>query len=161
MSALRAWWAGLSARERAIIGFGAGAALIMLVYALVWAPWRDALGRLRQQVPVQHETLAWMRAEAKRIKPLLAKQSGAEREALPLLTIVERTSTSVGLRDAIRQMQPGRNNEVKIWLQETDFDPWVQWLEVLGKRGIGVATATVNRATRANKVNIRMTIVRE
>ncbi len=160
MNELRSAWTNLNTRERWVIVAGAAAVLFILVYALVWAPWQDALARLRLQVPVKQATLTWMQEQAVNIKSLRGQQKSASDDKDPLFTVVEQTAASAKLRDVIRRMSPGEEQEqVRIWLTDVDFDAWLQWLEQLRKRGIEVASATVNRAAD-NKVNIRVTLQR-
>jgi general secretion pathway protein M len=161
VSALSGFWRELSARERWALGSGAVAVSAILLYALVWAPWHTELRRLREHVPVQRDTLTWMQQQARAVKPLIERAGrNTEGRDLPLLTVVEQTAREAGLREAIRQMQPGDEGEVRIWIQDAYFDPWLLWTEVLRKRGIESSAVTVNRSAQLNRVNIRMTLER-
>jgi len=161
MNALSGFWRDLNARERSVLSLGALAVVSILLYALVWEPWQSDLRRLRQQVPQQKTTLAWMQQQAAAVKPLLQRIARANPgRDLPLLTVVEQTAREAGLRDAIRQMQPGDEGEVRIWIQDAYFDPWLKWTETLRKQGIESSAVTVNRSPQPNRVNIRMTLVR-
>ncbi len=156
---LSKFWQSISTRERGFLIIGCGAVLIILLYAFVWVPWHDALKRLRQEVPAQRETLAWMQREAKQIKPLLNKRTKNSND-VPLLTVIEQSARSAKLRDAIREMQPGENGEVKVWLRDTYFDSWLRWIDQLSTKGITITTVSVSKSQEANKVNIRMTAYR-
>ena len=159
MSALLAYWQSLGRRERLIVIVGAALTLIILGYALVWEPWHRRLGQLRVQVPSKQETLAWMTREAARIEPLARRRAQTRGEALPILTVIEQSATRAELRDAIRRMQPAEDDQVRVWLSDAHFDPWLQWVETLKREGIEVVEATVNRAPQ-NTVNIRATFQR-
>ena len=151
----------LSARERSVLGFGIVGAILILVYSFFWQPWQDELNRLRTQVPLKQETLQWMQQQSKLVQPLL--QNGANKaqsDAKPVLTVVEQMARAAKIKQYIRRMAPGENNQqVKIWLTDTDFDAWLLWLERLRKVGIEVNAATVSR-TADNKVTIRVTLQR-
>ena len=161
MNALKGFWQDLNVRERWMLGGGGFAVLAILVYALAWEPWRMELRQLRKQVPVQKATLAWMQEQADAVKPLRAR-AGRDDEGrdLPLLTVVEQTAREAGLRDAIRQMQPGEEGDVRIWIQDVYFDPWLLWTEQLRKQGVDSSAVSVNRSAQPNRVNIRMTLAR-
>ncbi len=150
----------LSPRERAVFLFGVVAAVLIVLYSFVWQPWQEELDRLRTQVPIKRENLAWMQQQARTIGPL-AKKAGEKKNAddKPLLTIVEQSAKSSKMDAYIRRMAPGEGEQVKIWLTEADFDRWVVWLEALRTSGIEVESATINRA-KDNKVTIRMTLQR-
>ena len=150
----------LSQRERAVLLFGGIASIFILLYSLVWEPWQDELARLRTQVPVKRETLAWMEQQTRNLGPLIKKANeGKQPNKAPLLTLIEQSARQSKMNPYIRRMAPGEGEQVKIWMTEADFDKWLIWLEVLRKQGVEVESATVNRA-KDNKVTIRMTLQR-
>jgi len=160
MKRIRQFWINLSTREQRILAIGGVVAALIVVYTLLWAPWQDALQRLRSQVPSKYATLSWMREQAREIKPLMASQKDKKEDDVPLLTVVERTAESAKTRNVIRRMAPGdQENQVRIWLTEADFDSWLVWLEQLRKQGIEVVSATITR-TNEDKVTIRVTLQR-
>ncbi|MFC1681500.1 type II secretion system protein GspM [Pseudomonadota bacterium] len=150
----------LSQRERVVLLFGGIASIFILLYSLVWEPWQDELTRLRTQVPVKRETLAWMEQQTRNLGPLIKKaNAGNQSNQAPLLTLIEQSARQSKMNPYIRRMAPGEGEQVKIWMTEADFDKWLIWLEVLRKQGVEVESATVNRA-KDNKVTIRMTLQR-
>jgi general secretion pathway protein M len=160
MKALIRYWQSLSSREQIFLGVGGLLTAAILVYVLAWEPWHRELLQLRDQVPVQRAAAAWMTQEAARLRPLLQQQRSKSGTDVPLLTVVEQTARQAGLRDAIRQMQPGEGEEVKVWLQDIYFDPWITWIDMLAREGIGVGSASVTHSQEINKVNVRVTLQR-
>ena len=162
MQQLKERFYALEVRERAALVLGAVGAVAIIFYATVWAPWQDSIARLRNQVPVKQENLAWMKQQAERVKPLLRKgQQQAPNSNQPLLTIVEQSASKARIREQIRRMAPGENDgQVKVWLTDADFDAWVIWLEMLRKQGVEVVAAAVNRQRDKNLVSIRVTLQR-
>ncbi|MDH3375730.1 MAG: type II secretion system protein M [Gammaproteobacteria bacterium] len=159
---MREFWFGLRARERLILVGGACLALAILAFVYIWQPWHRELVHLRDSLPDKRETLSWMQQQAELAKPLLAKRTGAassSTQTIPVLTVIEQTANRVKLRTAIRRMQPGTENDVKVWLSDASFDTWVRWVEVLRQNGIEVASAVINRADN-NKVSIRVVFQR-
>jgi len=161
MSSAATWWNGLSARERLVLGGGGLAAAAIVLYTFAWVPWQAELRRLRAQVPENRATLAWMQDQLGRLGPAAGRipAAGSDR-SLPLLTVVEQSSREAGIRDAVRQIQPGEKGEVNVWLQDAAFDTWVRWVDALRGRDIELTAASVTRAAQEDRVNIRMTMVR-
>ncbi|NOZ10615.1 MAG: type II secretion system protein M [Gammaproteobacteria bacterium] len=161
MSALQQYWRHLDARERIYIVVGVLSVVAILFYANIWAPWQDTLKHLRKQVPVQRQVVTNMEMMAAQIKPLLKKSlSSNNKSRKPVLTVIESTATASKLRDAIKQMRPGERDQYQVWLQDTDFDQWMRWIDSLRKAGIEVISVSVSKAQEGSMVNIRMTVSR-
>ena len=156
-----AYWNSISSRERGFLGLGAVATVLMLGYVGLWQPASEELTRLRAQVPARQADLAWMQQQARAVQPLLEqlrnKRGGQD---LPLLTVIEQTAAEAQLRDNIRQVRPSENKQVRVWLQDVYFDPWLQWVAALEKQAVEVVAVSVSRVPQGNKVNIRMTLAR-
>lgn len=161
MNALSERFAALTPREQLVLVVGAVAALIIIVYTFAWRPWQDELSRLRAQVPQKEQTLAWMQAQAGQVKTLSEASAGAPTETgLPLLTLIERSANEADIRKAITRMSPGdEEDQVRVWMDNADFDRWLRWLESLKQSGVEVAEANVDRSAE-NQVNIRATLQR-
>lgn len=161
MNAVSERLAGLSPREQVVLVAGSVVALAIILYVLAWRPWQDELDRLRVQVPQKEQTLAWMRAQAAQVDSLTrSPDDTAAHSGLPLLTLIERSANQVEIRKAITRMSPGdKDNQVRIWMDNADFDLWLRWLKSLKASGIEVAEANIDRAAE-NKVNIRATLQR-
>ncbi len=160
MTYFRQLFGNLNARERRVLALGAVVLVLILVYTLVWAPWHDALRRLRTQVPAKQATLSSMQEQAKQAKPLLKLQNNKSKNDVPLLTVVENTAATAKMRGVIRRMSPGdQEGQVKVWLTEASFDSWLLWLEQLRKEAVEVVSSTISRS-EGGKVNIRMTLQR-
>lgn len=161
MNALTEKLAGLSPRERIIVILGGAAALVIVVYSLVWQPWQAELERLRSQVPAKQQTLDWMQAQAARIERLteqLDEQSATS--GLPLLTLVERNANQVEMREVITRMSPGdETDQVRVWIDKVAFDRWLRWVDALSRSGIDVTEANIDRSA-PNLVSIRTTLQR-
>jgi len=139
---------------------GGISALLIIVYAFVWQPWQENLNRLRARVPINTETLAWMRQQKASVGPLIKKANNKSKSGdIPLLTVVEQSAKQSKMDSVIRRMTQGEGDQVKLWLTDADFDLWIAWLEKLHKSGVEVASASINRS-KNNKVTIRVTLQR-
>jgi type II secretory pathway component PulM len=160
MTYFRQIFGNLNARERQVLALGAVVFMLILVYTLVWAPWHDALRRLRIQVPAKQATLSWMQEQAKQAKPLLKLGNNKSKNDVPLLTVVETTAATAKMRNVIRRMSPGdQEGQVKVWLTDASFDSWLLWLEQLRTEAVEVISSTISRS-EGGKVTIRMTLQR-
>lgn len=155
MKTLRQFISNLSARERFVLGLGLFVTIALLSYALLIAPWYRELTRLRAVVPQKMSDLAWMERQVGIIERLRSGSARKQTEDVNILSVVEKTAAAS--RVPIRQINPGPEGEVKIWFRETDFDPWLLWLEKLRKQGIEVTAVSIDR-TPEEKVDIRLTL---
>ena len=153
--------ASLSARERTLLASGAVLALAIILYSLAWRPWQGELSQLRTQVPEKQQTLDWMKAQSGQIRSLVgSSKSSSAQSGLPLLTTIERSANQVEIRKSITRMSPGdKDNQVRIWMDNADFDVWLRWLQTLKTQGIEVVEVNIDRSD-AGKVNIRATLQR-
>lgn len=150
----------LNERERFVLGWGVACAVLIFVYTFLWQPWQEELDRLRVQIPIKQETLAWMREQANAIGPLLRQiETKKQSDNKPLLTVVEQSARQSNINNNIRRMAPDEEGRVNIWLSDVDFNKWVIWLEALRRIGIEVSTASVSRG-RGNAVTARVTLQR-
>lgn len=144
-----------------MLGGGLTAAAAILVYTLAWEPWQAQLESLRTSVPEKRQTLQWMATQVEQIQGLKKNGGSASTDTgLPLLTLVERSANQAEIRQVITRMNPGENaDQVRIWMDDADFDRWLLWLDSLNDSGIAVAEANVDR-TAENQVTIRTTLQR-
>lgn len=142
-----------------LIGVAAIFGIVMAVYLYVWQPKMMQLDELRnQKVPQSEQTLAWVKQALESAK----NQTSVEREKIiegPLLTVIEQTAEKARVRSAIRRMQPNQSNAVKIWMDEVNFDHWLDWIDMLRQQNVIVArTGIVNKSPGV--VDIRLTLSR-
>ncbi len=149
----------LSFRERMLLSLAALVGLLLVFYTLIWEPTQSRLKDLReQQLPQSEQTLAWVR------QALASAENNPGREAEkiiegPLLTVIEQTSEKAQVRAAIQRMQPNQNQQVKIWMNEVNFDRWLKWVALLNQQNVVIDRASV--ATKSpGVVDVRMTVVR-
>jgi type II secretory pathway component PulM len=161
MSTLSDRLSALTLRERVFLGGGLGIAALILIYTFVWEPWQDELDRLRARVPEKQQTLQWMTSRVEEIRALRERGNArADESGLPLLTLVERSANQADIREVITRMNPGESaDQVRVWMENADFDRWLRWLKTLSENGIVVAEANIDRSAD-NQVSIRTTLQR-
>jgi general secretion pathway protein M len=158
MSGLQGYWRNLSTRDQRVLGFGAFIVLVILFYALIWAPVQSNLKRLRAQVVSQSADLAWMQQQAAEIRKLNQQRpvkTGSK--ALPLLTVVDQTAKSQKIRDRIKQIQPGKESgTAKVWFDKVVFEDWLSWLDQISAKGVDVTRVSITKSGEFPRVNIRL-----
>ena len=153
---LRNAWHSLQSRERLIVGIGAVILLTLLGYSIVWAPVQRDLPNLRIDVPKQRTQFALMRVQAQQVARL---RSGAPAKIASgnLLTKLEQSAQSRGLRENITRMEPDETNSVRLSLDSVDFNALLRWLKELQiQNGIRPETAIITAQSDPGLVNARL-----
>lgn len=150
------YWRGLGPRERWMVGSAGAFVVLVLLYALLWAPLQSDLKRLRVDVPKAQEQVSWMRTEAARVKQLRA-QAPTNLNAGSLLSFVEQSSVAFGLKQNIKRVEPDGANGVRVSLDGVVFNNLVNWIANLHKQGaVRVENATLEPQATSGIVNARL-----
>lgn len=160
MSGIKAYWYKLPARDQRVLGIGIIVVLGILLYSLLWAPMQDQLKRQRPLLIKQSADLAWMQAQADKIRQLeKSKASSGKTQDVPLLTTIDQTARKLNLRDQIKQIQPGKEDgTAMVWFDKVVFEDWLQWLDQISARGIDVTRVSVTKSAQFPRVNIRLEV---
>jgi len=157
---VKAWWEGLSHRERLLTAGGAVFTLVLLLYALAWQPFQTSHRRLRQSVAEQRAELAAMRQMAAEIKRLGGSgvTTSAPVDGRSLLTLVDQTARAAGLGAALKRVAPQGENRLGVQFDAVEFDKLVPWLNQLERDyRIVIVNLSVDRAA-LGRVNARLTV---
>ncbi len=155
MNKLKAWYAGLQAREKRIVGIGAVALLAMVLFGGILLPLESAVSSAVKTKETRTEDLAWMRINAPEVQAGSATVMADTGEAPVVL--VDRLSREAGLGNALRGTQPNGTG-VRVQLEAAPFDTLVTWLATLDERyGFGVESITVDRTAHPGAVNANIT----
>lgn len=150
------YWRGLSARERTILAGGSLAAVLLLAYALVWAPLQRELGRLRVEVPKEYQQLRWMQAQTSRLK-ILREAAPAALQKNGILSFVEQSAQAYNIRQFIKRVDPDSANSVRLAVDGVPFNSLVDWLANLQKQGgVRIENASLEPEPTAGIVNARL-----
>jgi len=155
---VKAWWENLSARERGLVVGGIVLTLALLVYALVWEPFRASRRQLQQTVAGQRADLAWMRQAAQEVKRLnSAGATQAPSDGRSLLTLVDQTARAAGLGTALKRVAPQGDDKLSAQLDAVEFDKLIPWLGALERdHRIAIVNLSVDRTDAAGLVNARL-----
>ena len=159
---MKTWWDSLSLRERGLVGGGVALMLALLLYVLVWEPFRASSRQLRQSVATERADLAWMRQAAQEVKRLsrasVARPAGDDRS---LLTLVDQTARAAGLGTAMKRVAPQGDDKLSVQLDPADFEKIMPWLSALERdHQLVIVSLTVDRTDTLGLVNARVIVGR-
>lgn len=149
---MKDWFDNLAAHEQAMVLTGAGVALVIVVWALVWAPLKDSTAELRENVAERAQLLADLRRAQN-----LAESAGGQAAASTgqsLLLIVDSSARTFGLAESFTQTRPNGPDEISVSFQRARFDSVVAWLVELEKNfGVSAGTVSINEAGQPGLVS--------
>jgi len=152
VSALRAWFESLSARDRRMVIIGAIAAAVLLVCAIL-LPLDQSVSRAHERLAHKQSDLAWMRSVAPQLAsaPSTVLAPSSQRS---LIVIVDNSAREAGLGTALASSEPSGQGGLRVRLDKAPFDTIVGWLARLAEqRGIHVESATIDSAGAPGLVN--------
>ena len=164
MNILLNYWQQLASRERSVLAWGGVLVSFILFYTFIWQPWHAALSKMEEDIQAQRQNLVWMQQQAEILRgggqPVenVAKASGES-----LLSVVEKTAKANKIGKSIQQMVPSTNNsEVRVVLEEADFNQWLRWIDQLFKKhDVNIKQLSAERDDSApNLAEIRITFER-
>ena len=163
MESIKDWWQNLQTREQHLVLFAGAVVIIFMFYLFAWEPLANARDTKKAHVENSQELLAWMNTKSAEVKQLKlvnpnALQSDNNRS---LLAIVDSLANQLGLRNAIKQIEPNGPDNVTIWMDEINFDALITMLGQLEKRSnVVVSEASVNKLEQQGLVQARILLKR-
>ena len=164
MESIKDWWQNLQTREQQLVLFAGVVVIIFVFYSLAWSPLVNARNIKKTHVENNQELLAWMNAKSAEVKQLRLVNPNALRSDnnRSLLAIVDSLANQLGLRSAIKQIEPNGQNNVTIWMDEINFDALITMLGQLEKRSnVLVTEASVNKLEQPGLVQARILLKRK
>ena len=160
---MKDWWDSLQSREQNFILIASVVVVLFLLYLLAWSPLVEARENKRIQVESNQQLLAWMTTKSNEVKQLKLTNpnllsSDAKRS---LLAIVDGMAKQLGLRTAIKRIEPDGPHAATIWIEEMNFDALIALLGQLDKRSnIKVQQADVARLDKPGVVKAKVVLKR-
>ena len=151
------WYRARNEREQRILRWGAVAAAVLLVLALV-LPLQRAVSAARARVETKQQDLEWLQRAA----PMLA---GAASLAPPpdsqesLVVLIDRSARESGLAQSVTGSQPSGQGGQRVQFEKADFNLLVAWLARLtSQHGLQVESASFDSTAEAGIVNAAVVI---
>ncbi|OAI47035.1 hypothetical protein AYO45_05990 [Gammaproteobacteria bacterium SCGC AG-212-F23] len=142
---MKARWEALTEKEKIIVAASSIGAGILLCYALIFAPLNHAVSDLREKIPQDQKTFAFMQSSADHIESLkkLSEQHHGAATASLLGTVQKQLKNSL-LEKQVTELQQVDSNTVHLTLQKTNFDELIIWLTTFWQeKGIIVSQISV------------------
>lgn len=160
---MKDWWDNLEAREQVFVMAGGIFLLIVLLYALLWAPFARSHQQLETSVTNWERSLAELRP----LKGLIpngrqpAQGSGSLSNQPPII-VVDQTLRSRGL-DQYRQQARPTPTGIRVEFENIPFDDLVLWLgDLSNQHGMHVQAGSVSIASQGGpgRINASLTLER-
>ena len=153
-------WRQLQPREQWMLGVGAVAVVLTLLYLLVWEPVQLAAQRAEQQLQAERATAQ----ELERAAALVGAAGPQNRRSsgnASLLTIVDRSLKGSKIGKPASRIQPDGDSRVRVWLEDVSFDALLAWLADLEQhQGVRVGTADIDKTSGQGLVDVRLSLER-
>ena len=147
------WYGRLAGREQRVVAYGAIAAGILALLAVV-LPLHSKLAATQKRVATKQGDLVWMQAVAPAVAaagPLPATVAGPQES---LVVMVDRTARESGLAQSLTGSQPSGDGGLRVQLEKAAFNSLVTWLARMDEQnGVQVESATVDAAGEPGTVN--------
>ncbi|MEN8142676.1 MAG: type II secretion system protein M [Thermodesulfobacteriota bacterium] len=151
------FWQNMNKREKIFSAGGAALLLLFMAYLLVIHPLSRELTKMQKSIPLKKEELAWMKTAALQAGQL-AKTRPANTPASSPLKVIDLTAGQYGLSAKLRRVDPGENDEIKVWFEDLVFIDLMKFIRDLHENhGIGIVSFTAESLDSPGVVNARIT----
>ena len=127
----------------------------VMIYALLLAPAYQYHAQARNAFEQQRELHQWLQAQKSAVENLPGvANGGAPQAGASSLTLVN--SSAVQFKLTIKRVQPESNGDLRVWMEEVDFDGALKWLHHLQSSGMTIGELNLDKSS-PGKVNLRAT----
>ena len=156
LNPLRDQWNKLATSERRLMMIGGVVVSVTLLYMMMWLPVQKELTRLRVSVPEERAQLQRMRVQAASIQPLRAR-SGTRPAAGTLVSVIEQSATTRGMRGFVTRMETDGGNGVQLTLDAVPFNSLLSWLaDLQDSHSLLVESTSMDSHTAPGTVNAKL-----
>lgn len=158
---MKQWWQQLSERERRLLLFGGGLALVLVIYFLIWSPLSEAAQRARTEAYKAAELAAWMQSVS-----LKLNQGGQQRHRAKqvlssdqLLSTLDASLKKSALKDTAVNISQGKEESVRLQFENVVFTDLLVWINELWNRyGLQVKRFNASRNEQPGTVRADLSI---
>ena len=162
MNDVRAWWSGLSARDRRILLIGAALAVPLLAWAMIWQP----LVKARETARQAHADLSTQHAEVRQLAAQLKARTGgtatpSANSAQSPLAAVETVAREQRIMEQLKRREAEGTSGVRVLLDDVPADALMRFMETLNQRhGLHITQAQIDPAS-PGKVSAQLSLGRD
>lgn len=143
---MKVWFQRLSQREQLMVLAGAALTVLLILYALAWAPLKNAISAYEAGNDEARETLEWMRQAVADVNQG-SVGDGAANQAQSISALVDTTLPDYSL--VMQRYQPTGEDSAQLWLEEAPVSQVIAWLTAMerdyGMRLINVAITSADK----------------
>jgi len=155
---LKGRWEGLQAREQRVLGLGAVIFGLLLLYLFVIDPIYSGRIDAEQRLQATRQAFAVAQQQAGDLK---ASSPGAGMASSgSLLTRVESSAQSEGLRGALKRLQPSGDDQVQVSLEGASYQQVMQWLSKLRPEGIRAQRVDIQVDSQTDLLQVQLVLAR-
>ena len=158
LARMRAFWAGRSIRERAILGMGFAVVLFGLGYGLIVDPLIKANRKMAASLPKQRAELRLIRAQVSEVERLRSKSKNAAKSGSSLIHTIESAAAAHGAREAMGSLSPLSADRVRVTAGPMAVTVWLAWFADLEQQGVTVASLRLTTDDKPGQVSIEATL---
>ena len=117
---------------------------------------------MKKEIQPLRSDLVWIRQHAEIIKNGGQATSNLQGQDRSPLSVIESTAKKGRVDGAIKQMTPNNDDEVRVVLEDVNFNNWVKWVdELFLKYGVKIQQVKADRIeSKPNLAEVRITLVR-
>lgn len=141
------YWRRLQPRERGLIGVAALVVAAVLAWMLIWEPLQESRALMVERIAGQRALLDWL----DRVEPEVDRLRDSH-DAQPslggdsTLSVIDAGARAAGLAGALKRIEPGSGDEVRVVFDQAPFPDLMRWLgTTVAERPLAVARITADR----------------
>ena len=160
---MKDWYQNLEVREQLFVGIGGVVVLLIILWAVVWAPLDKGHRDMQASVQSWQRSLSELRViGATATTTTTSSQSSAQGANESPVVIVDRTLRERQLASTVKRQQPTPNG-IRVEFENVAFDQLVLWIADLNARyGMDVQAGNLTLASQAGpgRINASLTLER-
>lgn len=131
-----------------MLGIAVIVVALVMVWALVWEPLRDARVALTEQLAGQRALVDWLDRVAPEVRRLRGERAPERTLAgQSTLAVIDQGARAAGLAGALKRIEPGTGDEVRVVFEQAAFPDLMRWLSAtVAERPLAVTRLTADRA---------------
>lgn len=160
---MRAWWMTLQPREQRALSLGVLAIIFAVGYLFLYEPLSLAREQAGNRVQSQQALLSHLQQVAKEVAMLKGQgdKVPSTRGKRSVLSAVDQSSRSSGIKPSIKRLTPEGNDRVRLWLEKVEFDRLMSWLAGVNlSDGLVVDDINITSEDEAGLVRLNLTLMR-
>lgn len=149
---MREWLASRAPREQLVLGIGAVAAALIVLWGAALRPLTNATARLEASVAGKRDLVTDLqRAAAVAPADPATPSAGASQS---LVVLIDRTAQTSGVAATFTATRPDGQNAINVSFQNAEFDAVVEWLLMLERDyGVSVRSASFSNTRERGLVS--------